>query len=395
MSLLAPIMRSENCDGEETKMKPPSESFLNVRVKTGPGYKTQPRVPKGTPKAGGQFAEDRRPEGGELDEFEPPTKVSKTKRNDKWTPSNIDWKRLELVMIVERSVETDDGGHEHSYPYDYPLIDSLPMQFENSTDNSIRSDILDNFDISGLDADPLNCRCGVCGHVLKYGGVLVDFESRDGVMVGFDCLATYEAVTDGMVAAQFQARRAANIAAERNNFAKFCAKHEGLTEAFESAGEHHIVSDIRFKLKKYGSISEKQIELVKKIANDVAERRAQRAASDAAAALAPDAPNGKQTVKGTVLSTRSEESNFGYQTTYITKMLVQSDEGWKVWVTVPAAISTIPVKDETGHSIGSRGLGRGDVVQFDATLERSEKDPKFAYGKRPTKATLVNQDESE
>ena len=53
-----------------------------------------------------------------------------TKRNDKWTPSNIDWTRLTLVMVIERDFEWDEErGKEVVVPYDYLIDENLPADF--------------------------------------------------------------------------------------------------------------------------------------------------------------------------------------------------------------------------------------------------------------------------
>jgi hypothetical protein len=50
-------------------------------------------------------------------------------------------------------------------------------------------------------------------------------------------------------------------------------------------------------------------------------------------------------------------------------MLVKDDTGFKVWCTVP----------------GNGAPERGDRVTFFVNLEPSQDDPKFGFGKRPTK----------
>lgn len=345
------------------------------------------RQPKGTP-IGGEFAPDRHPSGPDLDA----ETTKPMKRDDKWLPSRIDWKRLELVMIVERDTYEDENGREHSVPHDYLIRENLPLQFEEAQG---RNDILANYDVSGLDPDYFQCRCGVCGHVLKYGGVLVDFESHDGVMVGFDCLETYNAVADGLEDARFQARRAAAVQRGVENVRRACEENEGLAEAFDEMKEHYIVSDIKDRLRRYGTISEKQVALVLRIARESRERERERQARDALVALAPDAPSGKQTVRGTILSMRNDVSHFGGYDRVVVKMLVQSEEGWKVWVTAPSSILNIPVTDENNKFVRYTSAARGDTIQFDATLEPSNDDSKFAFGKRPTKALVVQRGESD
>lgn len=353
---------------------------------------TPPRVPKGTPKSGGQFTEYRNPDGADL-EPEPEVKKSSTKRDDKWSPSNIDWNRLEIAMIIEKYVEENEEGRQHSTSYDSIVRDNLPMAFEETPDSNARTALMDYYDIRGLSDDESKMRCGVCGHVLRYGGVLVDLELRDGVMVGFDCLETYERVTEGLVDARFKARNAAARAFGDKNYAKCCAENEGLDEAFEIAKDNHIVSDIYQKLRKYGSISEKQIALVHKIAQGTIDYQARMEERERIAAAAPDAPSGKQTVSGTVVSLKSQETYFGGVRQVQLKMLVVADEGWKVWSTVPASLTDIPIKDETGYVMGSRSINPGEHITFSVTLEPSPDDKKFTFGKRPTKAILSEKTE--
>ena len=59
------------------------------------------------------------------------------------------------------------------------------------------------------------------------------------------------------------------------------------------------------------------------------------------------------------------------------KMIVKTEAGWKLWVTVP---NSIMGTDE--------GLS-GKHVTLTATVTPSDRDSKFAFGKRPSKASLV------
>lgn len=80
-------------------------------------------------------------------------------------------------------------------------------------------------------------------------------------------------------------------------------------------------------------------------------------------------------VTGNVLSIKQEESYFGYTPSITWKMLVMSDENFKVWSTIPAAI------------LGDVEVGT--KISFTATLTRSDKDSSFAFAKRPSKARIV------
>ena len=57
------------------------------------------------------------------------------------------------------------------------------------------------------------------------------------------------------------------------------------------------------------------------------------------------------------------------------KLLIETTDGWRVYGSCPGAIY---------------GADRGDVVRFDAKLQRSDKDPMFGFFSRPTKPVLVS-----
>jgi hypothetical protein len=79
-------------------------------------------------------------------------------------------------------------------------------------------------------------------------------------------------------------------------------------------------------------------------------------------------------VEGKVISVKEERDNFSYQERYILKILVVTDEGWKVWGTAPSVISSVE---------------KGDRVQFMARVQQSDRDQLFGFFKRPTKAKVV------
>lgn len=99
-----------------------------------------------------------------------------------------------------------------------------------------------------------------------------------------------------------------------------------------------------------------------------------RVARTEAAAFTP-APEGRVVVTGEVASTKVVEGDYG--TTY--KMLVKSDEGYKVWCSVPSALLETTTLEEA----------KGRRITFTATLEPSRDDVAFAFGKRPTKGAWL------
>ena len=98
------------------------------------------------------------------------------------------------------------------------------------------------------------------------------------------------------------------------------------------------------------------------------------------------APTGKQTVRGTIVSTKAKDGDYG--TTYRMTVKVETGEGvYLVNGTIPAAIFDA-CEDALTNVDGWLVALRGCDVEFNATLERSDSEH-FAFAKRPTKATIL------
>lgn len=72
---------------------------------------------------------------------------------------------------------------------------------------------------------------------------------------------------------------------------------------------------------------------------------------------------------GKVVSTKWQSSDYGDTL----KMLVKATEGFKVWMTVPSGLDV-----ETG-----------DQIEVTVTVEASDNDEYFGFGKRPSKARVL------
>ena len=158
------------------------------------------------------------------------------------------------------------------------------------------------------------------------------------------------------------------------------AKYPLLAGWSEEMSENSFLLDLWTKAFDY-DLSDKQLEA----ANGVFVRKQERTAARAAerASLTP-ALTGKQTITGTIQTVQYRESNYGGSW----KMIVLDERGFKVWATVPAAIFD-QQRDQAaeGENPFAEAL-KGRKVQFNATLEASDKDETFAFAKRPTKAIL-------
>jgi hypothetical protein len=166
--------------------------------------------------------------------------------------------------------------------------------------------------------------------------------------------------------AQRQARYDKKVAAQQAkaqaNKDRFAAAHPELWAAMDAA-EAGFLFSLAEQVTRNGDLSDKQIDAAERAVAWDAKRGAEKAA-------AADAPTGKVEVEGEVLTTKWTTGQFPAY-----KMMVKADTGYRVWVTVPQAID--PEK--------------GDRVRFTATLEQSDDDATFAFGKRPTGAELVSE----
>lgn len=83
------------------------------------------------------------------------------------------------------------------------------------------------------------------------------------------------------------------------------------------------------------------------------------------------APAGRQQVTGKIVSFKEQYSDWGV----VDKVLLQCD-GWRLYVTLPSSLE------------GRETATEGDTLTMTVTVEPSRDDPSFAFGKRPTKASL-------
>lgn len=125
---------------------------------------------------------------------------------------------------------------------------------------------------------------------------------------------------------------------------------------------------------RYGKWSDRQRAAIDKMIADHHERAERRAAERANAA---DAPEGKIEVEVVILKCEyraSEYSRYGGKIV----ITVKHETGWMAWGTLPRSINDADV---------------GDTIAFSATFNPSDRDPQFAFFKRPTKARIVSRKE--
>lgn len=123
---------------------------------------------------------------------------------------------------------------------------------------------------------------------------------------------------------------------------------------------------------------------------------AREAATAQLAAAGVRVPTGRQTITGTVAATREYDNGWRGVTH---KMLVVTDEGWKVWGTIPRTLmdevqtATRNDRQTWGEQYSAAHQLRNRTVTFTATLAGPKADdPLFGYFDRPAAAHIVKDD---
>lgn len=224
--------------------------------------------------------------------------------------------------------------------------------------------------------------CDHCGARLRYVAVLKHLPTMTLIKVGETCLDN----RFSLASIEFHTlRKAAKLNRERKarteKVAAFLsvAKNRAAFEFCEDslAEGDHGYNGMRFdfvhKVNRYGDVSEKFVDA---IIRDIVRTEKWEARKAEEALTATDAPEGKVVVTGEVQSVKFHDNAFGGAL----KMTVRDDAGFKVWVTVPAALDNVE---------------KGDRVTFTATLTPSDRDSTFSFGKRPSKASFLTQKDVE
>lgn len=112
-------------------------------------------------------------------------------------------------------------------------------------------------------------------------------------------------------------------------------------------------------------LSEKQWAFAARLPEIVKQNAERKAEREAELANVEPIAEGRYLFTGEIVSTKIQESDWGD----VLKAVVKNDAGQLVWVSVPS----------------SAEAEKGDRVQFNVTVTRSDRDPHFGFGKRPAK----------
>lgn len=209
----------------------------------------------------------------------------------------------------------------------------------------------------------LGGRCEICGTHFRNGAVWRYEPTGEHIHLGCDCAAKYSLLADrsalelehGRYADAVAAAVAENLRSESRM--AFLAARPGLEQDLKT--DHRIVKDIAERFWRFATLSAAQVDLVRKLAAEARDPGAEE--------KNVPAPTGKVSFCGTIVSFKTQESDYGLTRKMVVK--VQELEGcWLCYVTVPS---------------DAVELEKNDVIQLSASLEKG-RDVHFAFGKRPT-----------
>lgn len=237
-------------------------------------------------------------------------------------------------------------------------------------------------------------QCGHCGHVgIRYAALMIRADVREMIYVGEDCLDNrFDLTKAEFTALRESARLNRERTARRDRVAALVDAHPllaWLTYPSNVTGlDSEFFYSIGHKLTAYGELSDRQVAAVERGIIRETERNDRRAAQAAAKRALVDAgvqaPEGRMTVTGQIVSLKERE---GYMGGTEWKITVKTDEGWLAWASAPSLLWDA-WRDAKADMDLEQWL-RTQRLTFTVTLTRSDSDPLFAFAKRPAKASLV------
>ncbi len=223
-----------------------------------------------------------------------------------------------------------------------------------------------------------NGTCDCCGAHFVHGSCYRHAESGEAITLGHICCEKAGIFTNdewqdaykAQVAQMRETRRALN----RNRAAlrRWVIENREIAKLLHT--DHDIARSMRARLietaAKWG-LTDKQIALLRKLADDAANPKAEEVK------VAAPKTDERIRVEGTVLSVKEHESAYGCKMVMTVK--VETADGiWITWGTIPGSI----IED----------VQRGSRVAFDAKIVVSDRDESFTFFKRPTKAQVTNEE---
>lgn len=279
-------------------------------------------------------------------------------------------------------MRTDIHSPKSIIPADYHFVgfSYLGPEYETGYSSSLRAIISAHMTRTGgrYSGHAHGGSCHICGAHALYMAVFHHPATNVYIKAGLDCTDKM-GMDSGNGEAFRSGIRSENKAIAGKKKAKKILEESGAGKAWEiyettteNRFEENTISDIVAKLVKYGSISDKAMAFVSSLLSKIENRATVEAARAERHALAATVPttDTRVMIEGKVISHKFQDSAFGT----VHKMLIEATEGFRLWGTVPNGLDI-----ETGIR-----------VKFQARITKSDRDEKFGFFQRPSKAEIVN-----
>lgn len=297
-----------------------------------------------------------------------------TKRTDTHSYGSIVPSEYSLVMMFELAPEM-------------PFFQGVPEWWTKMREQYVALRRDENF-------RDFNGGCAVCGQRnYKTGAIFRHEPTGELIEMGWMCAEKVDLAVDRAEIERFRATRKSLTLAfqaraeKRARIREFVATApEGLLEDLRV--DHHIIQDIRSKIGKYaGGLSEKQVALVRRLADEV--RNAEPEATPVA--IPAEFLDGRVEFEATILGFKTVEGMYGTQD----KMIVQVDvEGgaFKLYGTAPAKLYDLCEKKFDGEvpEGGYWKAIRGEKIKMKARIDQSDRDEAFGFTNRPSVVAFVD-----
>lgn len=264
-------------------------------------------------------------------------------------------------------------------PENYQFITCFDLHSEYG-DADFRRETVNTYIAQGYRFAIAGEGCAHCGKNIRYAALMLHAPTMEILFIGEQCLNNrFQNLTKGQFQKlREQGRLNRDRVSRKEKCAAFAAAHPEVQMLIDYEREVDAIpvflSSLLMQFENNGSLSDKQLAAIEpaiiRDREQTARANAREIEANALRAAGVRAPSGRVTVTGKIVGFKTVESDFYGDTV---KMIVQSVDGWKVYVTAPA---------------GSADANVGDEVTFSAQLTPSQDDVLFAFGKRPTKFTL-------
>jgi len=230
-----------------------------------------------------------------------------------------------------------------------------PLEDEES------NEIFENRDKGLIQENQKAERCPLCGHRFTHAVGVYHRPSQQIFYIGRQCAQKIININGESAKISSATKRVAErMLCDRNEKTFRANASEQVQAALDYAQNDfapQAMRDMISKVRRFGKLTEKQIDFMVNLqADDVARR-----------AKGGEAPEGKQLVLGVVCSVKKPKNeNHAFAPDF--KMTVDLGKGVKVWGTAPKSI--------TPESVGQK-------ITFKADFTKSNKDPMFGFFKRP------------